>query len=101
MKKNSLVFRTILISSGLTLLSLLIILFISVNSSTKSLKTTIAEELENKSTMTGHNIDNYFEERIRDIRKISQADVLESNNKQSIIQYFEELMDADPSSANI
>lgn len=101
MNRNSLIFKTILVLSAIVLLALTSSLIMSVNSSTKSLKNVIANELMNKSAMTGHQIDNFFDQRIRDVRVLSQADVLESTNKESQIQYFDEILEANPVITNI
>lgn len=100
-KYNSLIFKTILISSSITIIALLIVLTISVSSSMKSLNNTIAEQLREKSSMTGNQIDDFFEQRIKDVKKLSQADVLESSNKEAIVQYFDELIQIDPATSNI
>lgn len=89
------------ISSKFTLVALLIcaipLLIVSatsINLSTKALESTLGEELMNKSTMVGENIDNFFEQRIADVKVLSQADALESDDANSAKQYFDEVLNA-------
>jgi len=79
---------------------LFIVSLISVNSSITALKNLLAEELKNKTTIVGQQIDTFFDQRISDMRVISQADVLEATDKNQIRQYLSEVLEANPSIAD-
>ena len=88
--------KIILLAFFVTAVPSLLISSLSVNKSTSSLENLLAEELMNKASMVGHQIDNFFEQRIADIKVVSQADVLESSDSTSVQQYFDEVLDANP-----
>jgi methyl-accepting chemotaxis protein len=88
--------KIILLALFVTAVPSLLISSLSVNNSTSSLENLLAEELMNKASMVGHQIDNFFEQRIADIKVVSQADVLESSDSSSVQQYFDEVLDANP-----
>ncbi len=67
---------------------------ISLYSSSHTLTDTIRKDLQGKSVLMGHNIDNFIKERITDISILSQADVLESDNITNINQYLGEITQA-------
>lgn len=75
---------------------LLIVTFLSVSKSISSLEHLLAEELMNKASLVGDEIDDFFDQRISDIKVLSQADVLEDSDTQAAKQYFDEVLQANP-----
>jgi len=88
---NSLKFKIIFTSLFLTLIPMMIFSYITVNTSTQTLLNNIKSELKEKSFLVGGGIDRFIYQREIDIKILSQADVLESQNPQAIIQYLSEI----------
>jgi methyl-accepting chemotaxis protein len=90
--KTKFVFLAIVSSA----IPLLIVTFLSVSKSISSLEHLLAEELMNKASLVGDEIDDFFDQRISDIKVLSQADVLEGSDTQAAKQYFDEVLQANP-----
>ena len=56
----------------------------------------LSSELSEKAFLVGADIDRFFEQRERDIRIITQADVLETTDKNAIEKYLEEVLAETP-----
>jgi len=89
--KQSIKYKVIITILILSFLPMLIFSYIAVSSSTETLSTNIKKELEEKAFLVGGGIDRFIHQRVVDIKILSQADVLESNNNQAIIQYITEI----------
>lgn len=61
------------------------------------MKTVLADELANKSDMVGQQIDNFFDQRMADIKVMSQASEFEAGEREAITQYLDEVLEANPS----
>jgi diguanylate cyclase (GGDEF)-like protein len=68
---------------------------VSLNAN-ESLIDTLSSNLEEKSIIIGKSVDRYYNQRILDIREISQANVLENNIPENITQYLIEIVKANP-----
>ena len=101
MNLRSIIFKTTVLSTGLTVLALIVVSVISTYTSSESMKSIIANNLRDKALLTGKKIDNFFQQRIADARVVSQADVLESNNLDAIKQYFQEVIEANKQLSNV
>lgn len=101
MNTKSLVFKSTVLSSGLTVLALLIVMVVTLVSSSSSMKQIIADDLKDEASLTGKKIDDFFKQRMADTKVISQADVLEGNDKDATVQYFNEIVEANPQVVNI
>ncbi|MEE8057103.1 MAG: ATP-binding protein [Pseudomonadales bacterium] len=81
------------------LLSLLPLVFLyqySTSTAEEMLIQSLQKDLTEKSFLVGADIDRYFTQRVHDVRVLSQADVLEGNNIQNIIQYLTEVIQETP-----
>ncbi len=72
-----------------------IYLFIS-NTTAQVMTDVLRENLKEKAFLVAADIDRFFDQRLHDARIISQADVLEHNNIEQIIQYFTEITQETP-----
>ncbi len=71
----------------------LIILYVFIAASSSAVMMDLArEDLTERAAFAGADIDRFIQERVLDTRIISQADVLEGEDNQRIIQYIEELL---------
>ncbi|CZF79392.1 Methyl-accepting chemotaxis protein PctB [Grimontia celer] len=93
-RKTSISVKFTLIVFCISAIPLFIVSAISVNSSVDSLRELLAKNLMTKSVMVGESIDDFFTQRIADIKVLSQADVLESDDTEAVQQYFSEVIDA-------
>ncbi|WP_019026875.1 ATP-binding protein [Colwellia piezophila] len=80
----------------LSLLPLIFLYYYSTNSATDMLINTLQSNLKEKAFLVGADIDRYFTQREHDVRVLSQADVLEGNDIESIIQYLTEVIQETP-----
>ncbi|MGL1933477.1 MAG: response regulator [Fibrobacterales bacterium] len=63
---------------------------------TEVMKNALRDSLQEKSYLVATDIDQYFDQRIHDTRIISQADVLEGDDREKIIQYLTEINSETP-----
>ena len=70
--------------------------FFSIDTAAEVLTDSLRDDLKEKSYMVGANIDRFFFERELDVRILSQADVLEGENIDAIIQYLTEIIHETP-----
>ncbi len=101
MKIRSLATKLVALALAACIIPVAIVTIISVFQSINALTNTLGEELMNKSAMVGNEIDNYFEQRIADIRVLSQANVLEAENADEKRQYFDEVLEANQNLTHI
>ncbi len=92
MQIRSLSTKFIALALAACIVPVAVVAIISVNQSMDAMTNTLGEELMNKSAMVGNEIDEFFEQRIADIRMLSQADVLEADNADEKRQYFDEIL---------
>ncbi len=83
--------RIIIFALLISIVPISIISTISIVNSRKMALAQIQNTLEEKSVLVGAQIDNFFYQRITDIKMLSQADVMESDATESIRQYLEEI----------
>lgn len=72
------------------------IFFYASNSASKMLIESLRDDLKEKSFLVGADIDRYFDQRQHDVLILSQADVLEGEDINAIIQYLTEIIDETP-----
>ena len=70
--------------------------FFSSNTASEMLIDSLRHDLKEKSYLVGADIDRLFKQRLHDVLVLSQADVLETNNNDAIIQYLTEVIEATP-----
>ena len=75
-----------------TLAPLIFLYFYSTNAASNVLIAILQDDLREKSFRVGADIDRYFDQRERDVRILSQADVLEGDNLGAIIKYLTEII---------
>jgi len=80
----------------LSMLPLIFIYNYSINNATDMLTTSLRNDLKEKSFLVGADIDRYFEQRKHDVKILSQADVLEGESIEKIIQYLTEVIKETP-----
>ncbi|MBL4740671.1 MAG: cache domain-containing protein, partial [Sneathiella sp.] len=73
-----------------------ILYFYSSNTASEMLVNSLKEDLKEKSFLVGADIDRFFNQRLHDVLILSQADVLESNEIDAMIQYLTEVIEATP-----
>lgn len=83
-----------IVSVVLVLAPLAIFSFLTFQNISRYLTDIIKNELEAKSTLVAHDINNFIYERIIDAKVISQADVLEKENVTAKIQFLTEIVTA-------
>lgn len=79
-----------------TLCPLIFLYFFSVNIASEALLASLRNDLQEKSFLVGADIDRFFSQRERDVRILSQADVLEQDNINKIIKYISEIINETP-----
>jgi hypothetical protein len=72
------------------------IYFYATRTASDMLIDSLRNDLKEKSFLVGADIDRYFDQRLHDVRILSQADVLEGVNTNAIIQYLTEIIDETP-----
>lgn len=72
------------------------IFFYVSNSASEMLIESLRDDLKEKSFLVGADIDRYFDQRQHDVLILSQADVLEGEDINAIIQYLTEIIDETP-----
>jgi len=87
--------RIFIITILAALLPLTLYSLISIYNSSKTVTEIIKKELQNKSTLVAYDIDKFIAGRITNTRILSQADVLEGEDINKIIQYLTEIVEAD------
>jgi len=75
-----------------TLAPLFFLYFFSVSTASDALINTLKVDLQEKSFLVGADIDRLFKQRLHEIRILSQADVLETDNRGAIKQYLDEVL---------
>ena len=88
--------RIKIFSLAICIIPVLLVTGYAVTSSITTLKKVLADELKAKSSLVGNEIDKFFTQRTRDIKEVSQADVLESNDNESKSKYLQEIIEANP-----
>ncbi len=83
--------KIISMSLLLALFPLVIVYFVASSLFTDALITNIQQNLTAQAMQAGYSIDQFFYQRIRDIKMLSQADLLEENDADKINQYLEEI----------
>ncbi|WP_353573121.1 response regulator, partial [Candidatus Albibeggiatoa sp. nov. BB20] len=90
-KLTSLSAKIISMALLLALIPLIIVYFVASSLFTEALITNIQQNLTAQAIQAGHSIDQFFYQRITDIKMLSQADLLEDDNTAKINQYLEEV----------
>ena len=80
----------------LSFVPLTLLYFFSTNAASAMLIESLRDDLREKSYLVGADIDRFFRQRERDVRILSQADVLESNRVGDIIRYLTEIIAETP-----
>ncbi len=80
----------------LSLIPQVVIYLLASQTTSSVLLETLRTSLEEKSFLVGAGIDRFFLQRERDVRILSQADVLEGSNLDAIIQYLTEVIEETP-----
>ncbi|MCV6636969.1 response regulator [Candidatus Albibeggiatoa sp. nov. NOAA] len=88
---TSLSTKIILMALLLALIPLIITYFVASSLFTDTLINNIQQNLTAQAVQAGHSIDQFFHQRITDIKMLSQADLLEENDADKINQYLEEI----------
>ena len=86
----------LLVIGLLALCPLLFLYYFASNTASEMLIESLRNDLREKSFLVGADIDRYFDQRERDVRTLSQADVLETNDIGHIIQYLTEIVSDTP-----
>jgi len=77
-------------------------LYFAVNDQAKdTLTNTLSRDLEEKSFLIKKSVERYYRQRMIDVKNLSQADVLETNNLPEIAQYLDEIAHNSPSFVDI
>ncbi|MEK7991830.1 MAG: response regulator [Thiotrichaceae bacterium] len=90
-KLNSLSTKIISMALLLSIIPLIIVYFVASSLFTDALINNIQQNLTAQAVQAGHSIDQFFSQRITDIKMLSQADLLEDDNAEKINQYLEEI----------
>jgi two-component system chemotaxis sensor kinase CheA len=90
-KLNSLSAKIISMALILSVIPLIIIYFIASSLFTDTLIHNIRQNLTSQAAQAGHSIDQFFHQRVTDIKMLSQADILEQDDTVAINQYLEEI----------
>ena len=88
---QSLRFKIILTMLLLSTLPMFLLTYLAINASTQTLLDSVTKDLEEKAFLVGKGIDRFIYQREVDIKILSQADVLESQNEKAIMQYLKEI----------
>ena len=80
----------------LSLIPQVVIYLLASQTTSSVLLETLRTSLKEKSFLVGAGIDRFFLQRERDVRILSQADVLEGSNLDAIIQYLTEVIEETP-----
>jgi len=80
----------------ISLVPLTIVYVFSTNSASDMLVESLRNDLKEKAFLVGADIDRYFQQREHDVRILSQADVLEGDSIERIIQYLTEVIEETP-----
>jgi len=80
----------------ISLVPLAIVYVFSANSASNMLVESLRNNLKEKAFLVGADIDRYFHQREHDVRVLSQADVLEGDSIERIVQYLTEVIEETP-----
>ncbi|SIS41714.1 EAL domain-containing protein [Neptunomonas antarctica] len=73
------------------------VLYFAVNNQAKiTLADTLSQDLEEKSFLIKNNVERFYRQRMIDLKNLSQADVLETDNFSAITQYIQEITENSP-----
>ncbi|MBC8211436.1 MAG: EAL domain-containing protein [Gammaproteobacteria bacterium] len=75
----------------ISLIPMGIIYFVVSHNATETLVETLSNGLKDKSILISRNIDRFYAQRLVDIREISKADILETDDLESINKYIAEI----------
>lgn len=88
---NNLSVRIIIMALALSLIPLLMVYALVSYMFTEVLISNIQQNITAQAIQAGHSVNQFFHQRITDIKMISQADILENDNYTEINQYLEEI----------
>lgn len=92
----------LLVSSvGLVLLVLIVVLFMAVTASQRSLEVSIGSDLQHLAEAAAMQIDVFMERRAVEAEMLSQADVFETTNAESMNAYLKEIVEVSPDYNNL
>ena len=80
----------------LFMVPLIFLFFYASNTASDVLIASLRDDLKEKAFLVGADIDRFYSQRERDVRILSQADVLESDEIDGIIKYLTEIIDETP-----
>ena len=92
LRNLNLISRFLLIALFTSILPLLLVYLIYLNKSSAILVEVIRNDLTEKAFLVAKDLDRFVQQRVVEIKVLSQADVLESNDPAAIRQYFQEVI---------
>lgn len=85
-----------IISVMIAVIPMAILYFAVTNQAKSTLSDILSQGLEEKSFLIKNNVERFYRQRMIDVKNLSQADVLETDNLSAIAQYIEEITENSP-----